>query len=416
MRLAIVYHRPFFRDAGGALWEAEGSFSRYVEALARRVDEVVLCVPARRHPFGSEAYRLSADNVSLYPLPFFDRLPAFYAALPRMLLRLWRGLPSWDVVNLRVPTPLGIYAYGFARLRGRPLFLLVVGDLAGVASSVRVDNPKRALYRVYLSVEDWLQDRMVDGVPSFVNGQALYRTYNRPGRRVLLTTTSTISEADVTDRPADRALPAASPIKLLCVSRVDPRKGLRYLPAALADLVGRGHDVRLTVVGPIVGRLGADEQARVLRDATRLGVGERISFVGSRTLPRVLEMAKEHDLFVLPTLPGEGVPRVLIEAMASGLPIVASDVAGVPTVISHEVNGLLAPPASSAALADAVDRLIRDDALRARLIRNGYTVARAHSVDAHAVKIALGLAKLSDIRLRREHRVAHAATRSTYHG
>jgi glycosyltransferase involved in cell wall biosynthesis len=115
----------------------------------------------------------------------------------------------------------------------------------------------------------------------------------------------------------------------------------------------------------------------------------------------VLQITREHDLFVLPTLPGEGVPRVLLEAMAAGLPIVATDVAGVPTLISHEVNGLLVPPASSGELARALDRLIRDGDLRRRLIANGYRLARAHTADAHARKIALGLVKLAGIHLRR---------------
>ena len=402
MRLAIVYHRPFYRDADGALWEAEGSFSRYVESLARFVDEVHLVVPERREPFPGEAYRLRAENVVLCPLPFYDRLPAFYRALPGALRQLWRTLPGCDLVNLRIPTPLGIYAYAVAKLLRRPIFLIVVGDLAGVSESVRVDSLKRAAYKVYLAFEEWLQDRMVAGAPSFVNGQALYAKYHRPGRRVLLTTTSTISNHDIVDRP-DTGLGAAtpSPIRLLTVSRVDPRKGLRHLPPALADLLQRGHDVRLTIVGPTVGRLGEEERDRVLASASELGISDRVDFVGSRTLPQVLEIAREHDLFVLPTLPGEGVPRVLLEAMASGLPIVVSDVAGVPTLVQHEVNGLLIPPADPEAIGSAIDRLIRDGALRRRLISTGNRAARAHTADSHARKIALGLVKLAGIHLRR---------------
>jgi glycosyltransferase involved in cell wall biosynthesis len=402
MRLAIVYHRPYFRDQDGGLWEAEGSFSRYVESMARFVDEIQLLVPARREPFESDAYRLRAQNVVLRPLPFFDSLPTFYRALPGALSQLLRTLPGCDAVNLRIPTPLGIYAYCVAKAHRRPLFLLVVGDLAGVAESVRVDSLKRAAYKVYLAAEEWLQDRMVAGAPSFVNGQALYAKYNLPGRRVLLTTTSTISDQDVVDRP-DTGIgnPGHGPIRMLTVSRIDPRKGLRYLPAAIGDLTRQGHDVQLTIVGPIVGSMGEEEKNRVLASASKLGVADRLRFVGPRTLPQVLEIAREHDLFVLPTLPGEGVPRVLLEAMASGLPIVVSDVAGVPTLIQHEINGLLAPPADSTAIADAVERLIVDGDLRRRLIAIGHRAALAHTADSHARKIALGLVKMSGIHLKR---------------
>ena len=400
MRLAIVYHRPYYRAPDGGLWEAEGSFSRYVESLARFVDEVVLVVPARTKPFRGDAYRLRAENVRLCPLPFWDRLPLFYRALPTALLRLWPELPRWDLVNVRVPTPLGLFAYLLAKLRRRPIFLVVVGDLAGVARSVRVDSLKRAAYWVYLQLEERLQDWMVAGAPSFVNGQALYAKYNRPGRAVLLTTTSTLADADVWDRP-DPLADGHRPVRLLTVSRVDPRKGLRFLPAAMGELVARGHDVTLDVVGPVVGTLGAEERARVEREAARLGVADRVRFLGPRTLPEVLRLAREHDLFVLPTLPGEGVPRVLLEAMASGLAIVVSNVAGVPTLVQHEVNGLLVPPAEPTAIAAALDRLIRDADDRRRLIATGYRAARAHTADAHARKIALGLVKLAGIHLRR---------------
>lgn len=400
MRLAIVYHRPFYRDPSGGLWEAEGAFSRYVESMARLVDEVVLVVPECPTPFLGDAYRLRADNVRLCPLPFWDRLTLFYPALPKALGRLWREAPTWDLVNLRIPTPLGLYAYAVARLRSRPIFLIVVGDLAGVAASVRVNGPKRALYWTYLQIEERLQAWMVAGAPSFVNGQALYAKYARPDRAVLLTTTSTLADADVWDRP-DPLADGHRPIRLLTVSRVDPRKGLRFLPAAVADLVACGHDVTLDIVGPVVGTLGAEEQARVESESARLGLADRIRFVGPRTLPQVLALARAHDLFVLPTLPGEGVPRVLLEAMASGLPIVVSNVAGVPTLVQHEVNGLLISPADPSAIAAALDRLIRDADLRRRLIATGYRAARAHTAESHARKIALGLVKLAGIHLRR---------------
>jgi hypothetical protein len=88
---------------------------------------------------------------------------------------------------------------------------------------VKVNSLKRLAYKLYLGIESWLQERMVAWAPSFVNGQALYAKYNRPDRNVLLTTTSTIGDADVIDR-ADTGLadPGHAPIRLLTVSRIDP--------------------------------------------------------------------------------------------------------------------------------------------------------------------------------------------------
>ena len=70
-------------------------------------------------------------------------------------------------------------------------------------------------------------------------------------------------------------------------------------------------------------------------------------------LDRLLPLYRDYDVFVLPTLPGEGIPRVLLEAMAAGLPVVTTRVAGIPSLVTHEVNGLLVDEPTADAVADA---------------------------------------------------------------
>src|SRR5262249_14827571 len=84
---------------------------------------------------------------------------------------------------------------------------------------------------------------------------------------------------------------------------------------------------------------------------------------GGFPLDRLLPLYREYDAFVLPTLPGEGVPRVLLEAMAAGVPVVATNVAGIPSLVVHERNGLLVDEPSADAVAGAVWRLASDGAL-----------------------------------------------------
>ncbi|HET9703298.1 MAG TPA: hypothetical protein VFP85_04635, partial [Vicinamibacterales bacterium] len=70
MTLGILYHMPFWQAADGSLWEAEGSFARYVESLSPYFDHIVLCVPVHAEPQPSGS-KLRASNVSLAPLPYF---------------------------------------------------------------------------------------------------------------------------------------------------------------------------------------------------------------------------------------------------------------------------------------------------------------------------------------------------------
>jgi glycosyltransferase involved in cell wall biosynthesis len=187
-------------------------------------------------------------------------------------------------------------------------------------------------------------------------------------------------------------------VRLLAVSRIDPRKGLRVLPEAIRRLVDRGVDATLDIVGGTVGGPGEEERGAIVEAARSLGVADRVLFAGSVPLDQLLPRYRAYDVFVLPTLPGEGIPRVLLEAMAAGLPVVTSRVSGIPSLVTHESNGLLLDSPDADAVAGAVARLVRDGALRRQMIAHGYETARAHTLQAQAalmmrdVSARLGLA------------------------
>ena len=383
MKLGIVYHMPFWRGADGSLREVEGSFARYVDSLAPYFDEISLCVPVLQEPRG-EGTPIRSTNVTLAPLPFFDGPVHFYPRLPAMLLRLSRWVRGLDVLHCRIPSPAAIFAFTLARLASVPAFVLVVGDLEALLPTMPYQGLKRILWRLYTSFEEWNVQRMTDRSLAFANGAALAAKHSRSGHHVIETTTTTISMSDI----ASRADTCAGPrVRLLTVSRIDPRKGLRVLPDVVRRLHDRGHPVSLDLVGPVVGRPGEDERASLLHDAGRLGVGADVQALGAVPLDRLLPLYRDYDLFVLPTLPGEGIPRVLLEAMTAGVPIVTTRVAGIPSLITHEVNGWLVDEPGAEAFADAIATIISDAAMRRRLIANGYTTARRFTLEAQAARL-----------------------------
>jgi glycosyltransferase involved in cell wall biosynthesis len=201
---------------------------------------------------------------------------------------------------------------------------------------------------------------------------------------VIETKTTTLAASDVSTRTDTCAGPV---IRMLTVSRIDPRKGLRALPALVASLAGSGLDVTSDIVGPPIGLLGESERDAIAAAAVSAGVGDRVRLRGPIALDRLMPLYRDYDLFVLPTRPGEGIPRVLLEAMAAGLPIVTTRVAGISSLITHEENGLLVDDGSSAALLSAVRRLIETPSLRHRLIQGGYATARAHTLERQAAEI-----------------------------
>jgi glycosyltransferase involved in cell wall biosynthesis len=113
-----------------------------------------------------------------------------------------------------------------------------------------------------------------------------------------------------------------------------------------------------------------------------------------------LPLYRGYDAFVLPTLPGEGIPRVLLEAMTAGVPIVTTRVAGIPSLVTHEVNGLLVDTPTPAAVAAALARIVTDAPLRQRLIARGYETARGLTLEAQAARMMDVVSKRLPVTLR----------------
>lgn len=401
MTLGILYHMPFWQMPDGSLWEAEGSFARYVDSLAPYFDEVVLSVPVfERAP--NAGSRVRATNVRLAPLPYFPGPRQFYPMLPTVLKRLKAWVEQCDVIHFRVPTPAAIFAFRQARARHTPVFLLVVGDYQALLPHLPYSGVKRWLFGSYVAFEEWALRYMAMRSLTFTNGAALRLKHEGHGARVHETKTTTLSLSDIAAR---RDTCRSGRVRLLCVSRIDPRKGLRVLPAVVSALVASGHNVSLDLVGPTIGQIGDAEAAAIQEEAIRLGVADRVHLLGAVPLDRLMPLYRDYDLFVLPTGPGEGIPRVLLEAMAAGVPVITTGVSGITSLIRHQENGFLieackSESASSAlsaalvsALSAAVRTLITESALRQRLIQGGYETARAHTLERQAAAMMTVVAR-----------------------
>jgi glycosyltransferase involved in cell wall biosynthesis len=152
------------------------------------------------------------------------------------------------------------------------------------------------------------------------------------------------------------AVPRQTPQKtwtLGTVALFRPRKGLEVLLQALAAARSHGHDVRLRAVGAFE---SPTYESAIMCLAERLDLGNVIDWVGfTRNVPA--ELART-DVFVLPSLFGEGRPMVVLEAMAMGLPVIASRVEGVTEIVTPRLTGLLVAPSSVNQLVQAINELI----------------------------------------------------------
>ena len=148
------------------------------------------------------------------------------------------------------------------------------------------------------------------------------------------------------------------------------QKGLRHLLDAMARLREAGVSCDLRIVGEGELRKPLEEQIR------RLGLGDCVEMAGAMSNEAFLDLTRQSGAFALPCVQAangmmDGIPTVLVEAMALGVPVVSCAISGTPELIEDGVSGLLTPPRDAEALAAAIKRLIDDRNLRETLARNG---------------------------------------------
>jgi glycosyltransferase involved in cell wall biosynthesis len=155
---------------------------------------------------------------------------------------------------------------------------------------------------------------------------------------------------------------------VLTLCRISQEKGLEFLIEAAKDIVNRVPNVRIVIKGSSNDQKYKDRLTKLVH---QYSLDNRLVFLEFSPYSEVPKFLSASDVFVLPSI-SEGVPTVLLEAMATGIPVVATNVGGVPDIIEDGRNGLLVSPRKPSALAEAVVRLLSDAGLRERLRKKGF--------------------------------------------
>lgn len=279
-----------------------------------------------------------------------------------------RAPVKYDVVNLHAPNG---WVYGMLRklLRRRqwPPYVMMMHGLEEryVYEMKREAKRGRALHfglhnriwhRLYHLPSYRLCIQTADGaiVSNREAKNALEVKYKRDSRRVWFVPNGAAESMFITRNYSTRG-----PFRLLFVGSWLDRKGIYYLADAFPPLAEKFPEIQLTVAGCATKRDGI---IGYFPEAVRSRV-EVVPFVESGKMP---EVYRAHDIFVFPSLV-EGMPLALLEAMASGMPVVTTNSCGMADMVQDGINGLLVPAADAEALVTAVSRLCSCPELRRRL-------------------------------------------------
>jgi glycosyltransferase involved in cell wall biosynthesis len=375
LRLAVYSDLSFAsRDGRPATDE---SFLLFV--LALRPWFSALVVAGRLDPDGPGGAYGVPDGVSFAALPHYAALTRPLEALRGFagsLRRFWRVLGDVDAVWLLGPHPLAILFGVLAALRRRKVVLGVRQDMPAYMRARHPGN--RTLMAAALALEGmW---RLLGRAwPVIVVGPDLARRY-RGARRLLPATVSLVRAADIATDGCRRTARDGGPFRVLSVGRLDAEKNPLLMADILAELVGRGVDARLTVCG--TGPLSDALAARL----AELGVADRAELLGHVGLDTTLRDLYRTSDALLHVSWTEGVPQVLLEAFAGGVPAVATAVGGVPEIADGAA--LLVPPGQAAAAADALARLAADPSLAADLADRARARVRERTLETESGRVA----------------------------
>jgi glycosyltransferase involved in cell wall biosynthesis len=323
-----------------------------------------------------ESYRV----VRLPDYGSLRRIPALTRAAAGTARAFWRGLRDVDVVWAFGPHPLQLLLVALAVAQGKRVVLGVRQDTPAYFRA-RLPGPRWKPLLAALDGMDWLHRLIARRLSATVVGPENLRRYASPNGRLTEMRPSLVTAADVVPAPSRREW--SGELELLSVGRIDAEKNPLLLVEAIAELERRRPGrYRLTWVG--VGPLAAESERR----AEELGLADRIRFEGYVPFgPGLLALYRRAHVFVHVSLT-EGVPQVLVEALASGTPIVATDVGGVAGALDNGRLAVLVPPADLAALVSAIVRLSDDTELRSRLAVEGIEAARGRTLEAEADRVA----------------------------
>lgn len=274
----------------------------------------------------------------------------------------------FDVVHAQYAYPTGLAAMEVSRLLGIPNVVSIQGG-DGHWVGLCCKTHKRAMDAVLNHAMS-----LIIGCDSF-RDEVVENHGTRPARFTIIPGATNTDQ--FTPSPRARALmdaptpyPAGRPVRLLYHGRVDSRKGsLDFIHVGKA-LLDEGYNLELLVSG-----IGPDFVAT--RELTEeLGIGPVVKFLGEASYDECHHRYHQGDIFLSPTY-AEGFSNTILEAMATGLPIVSTDSVGVKDCLTNSDNGLLTEPGNLPALIDATRRLLDEPTLRRRLACRAYKEVHA---------------------------------------
>lgn len=359
-RLAVVIDQPFWFD--GKRYFTNATIIKFILSFKEYFEEIILFVPMSRGA-KSKGYSFEIkvdDKIRFIELPFFNNALEMYKLLPFIFPRIRaiikKELDSWDIAWVTWAHLLSILFYKISLNHHKKVFLYVRSNILKEVESHKFNGVKALFYKRLAAFIDQVHIRFVkQGNQAFVVGKELLDIYGNNSSGVYEVYESIVTNGDILESKKK----SGGEFTLICVGRLTPEKGVDLLIKAMDLLVGKnGLKIKCKIVGE------GKEETPLREMVANRGLEPYFEFVGF--IPPGEDLYRQYDsadIYVLPSYT-EGLPKTIYEAMARGLPIVATDVGGVSEIVSDHENGLVVPPNDSVKLAAAIKQLVLNKGMR----------------------------------------------------
>lgn len=253
---------------------------------------------------------------------------------------------------------------------------LLMKEVFGLPFSMTVHGPDE-----FYNVDEYHLEQKIEGasficcIGSFCRSQLMKLSHPREWGKFEVSPLG----VDAAEFPFDSGKTTRETFRILCVGRLVPAKGQGVLVHAAHELRRRGRKIEVSFAGD------GPDRARLEALAAELRVEDICRFLGPVNPNKVRELYAASDVFVLPSF-AEGIPVVLMEAMAMGVPCVSTAITGIPELIESGRQGILVPPSDVSALCGAIEALMGDESLR----RSIATAARDKVVEKYNLTTNVG--------------------------
>lgn len=368
MRAAVITHKECWTSPSSPTGHATiGGFPFQMRAISELFKDTTIICLVRQTPAPQGAEPLAGHNLQVRPLkepPSVDwrRKVNLLWWLPRNIPRIWREIRQSDVVHALVPGDIGTIGILVALSQRKPLFIRHCGTWG---------QPVTAADGFLF----WLLEKIAGrrNVVVATGGADNPPSHKNPDISWIFSTT--LTEKDLNNIPVSKMWHAGEVLRLVTVGRLSSGKNTEAVIRALPLIREQYSKISLEVVGD-----GPCKKS-LQKLTAEFNLDEMVTFHGNLSHQAVMRVLAGSHLFVFPTRVKEGFPKAVLEALACGLPVIATEVSVIPHIIEKHSGILLREP-DQAAVAQAVLQLVFNEERYAAMASNARETSRQYTLEA----------------------------------